>query len=415
MHYFEQLGSFIGNLWKQRDYDERVFPEVAEAALLHLPPNEHTSFADTVNFGLTVDPFPTQSDPAASFGQPPFTAYAGRDFEIQVLFWTGTTPTIHQHAFSGAFHVLHGSSLHITWEFDPQEKVLSHLIYGNLRLKKAELLHTGDHRPIIAGSRFIHTTFHLETPTVSLLARTMGEDMERPQYAYDPPTIAFDPHLAVSIQKRQQILAMLIAGGRRADYLSSLKSLLADCDTLAAFRYLRQAAALIKDNHELNDVLQSARTRHPKLIEKTASALSYMRRQSGIIQLREKVSDPDLRFFLALVANIPNRRVILDLLQEHDPSMDPAAKFSSLIRQLCVKDLLGEPFEDEWFFMLECLLRNITDSKAIEHAFRERYGEGQTINHKIQIPILAVSIPRFWLLQNLFEDVSATSFMAMTA
>jgi len=415
MHYFEQLGSFVADLWKKRDYDERLFPEVAEAALLELPPNEHTSFADTVNFGLTVNPFPTQSDPAASFGQPPLTAYAGRDFEIQVLFWTGTTPTIHQHAFSGSFHVLHGSSLHITWEFDLQERALSHLLYGNLRLKKAELLQAGDHRPIVAGSRFIHTTFHLEKPTVSILARTMSEELERPQYAYDPPTIAFNPHAVASVQKRQQILAMLVVGGRRADYCRFLKSLLADCDTLAAFRYLRQAAALIKNARELDDVLQSARTHHAKLIEKVAPALSYMRRQSGIIQLREKVSDPDLMFFLALVANIPDRRVILDLLQARYPLTDPIAKFLYFIKQLCVKDLLGEPFEDEWFFMLECLLRNMTDRNAIEHAFREKYGEGQAINHRTKIPILAVSIPRFWLLQNLFEDVPATQFMAMTA
>jgi hypothetical protein len=415
MHYFERLGSLVGELWKRRDYDERVFPEVAKAALLDLPPNEHTSFADTVNFGLTANPLPAQSDPNASFGQPPLTVYAGGNFEIQALFWTGTTPSIHQHSFSGAFHVLHGSSLHLTWEFDVQERVLNHLLYGDLRLKNAELLHPGDHRPILAGSRFIHTTFHLERPTVSLVVRTMSEELERLQYAYDPPAIAFGPQQRASDQKRHQILDMLVAGGRRADYYSFLKTLLAECDTLAAFRYLRQAAALLESQRELNDVLESARTRHPKLIETIVPVLSYIRRQSGIIQLREKVSDPDLKLFLAFLANIPDRRVILDLIQYRYPLADPAAKFASFIKQLCVKDLLGDSFQDEWFFMLECLLRNMNGRDAFERAFKEKYGEGQTGNHRTSISVLAVSIPRFWLLQNLFEDVPAIQWMSMTA
>jgi predicted metal-dependent enzyme (double-stranded beta helix superfamily) len=211
MEYFEKLGSETGRLWKKLNYDERRFPEVATDVLTQMPSSRHTSFEEVVRYALMSETLPYQADPGASFGQPPLTVYESRGFRVEVLFWTGVTPSIHQHAFSGAFHVMHGSSIHISWGFDFQERVSTHFHYGRVDMKKAELLKLGDIRPIVAGTGFIHTTFHLDLPTVSVVVRTTNEQDQLPQYSFYPPSIAYNTRDNESyLRRKSQILAMLI-------------------------------------------------------------------------------------------------------------------------------------------------------------------------------------------------------------
>ncbi len=149
------------------------------------------TFWDVAKWGLTAERLPPQVDLSAKFGQPPLTVYSGRDFRIEVLFWVQGVPAIHQHSFSGAFHVMHGSSLQSLWDFEPTEQVAMRLAFGRVSLKKAELLRKGDSRPIIAGNRLIHSTFHLDRPSLTVVVRTVGETDQLPQYSYLPPTIAY--------------------------------------------------------------------------------------------------------------------------------------------------------------------------------------------------------------------------------
>jgi hypothetical protein len=414
MHYFEQLGSHVGDLWKKHDFNERSFPEVAHEALLRFPPETNTSLADALDFGLRGNSLPAQSDLEAIFGQPPLTVYKGREFEIQVLFWIGGTPAIHQHSFSGAFAVMHGSSLHLEWGFDPEHQVCSHLILGKLHLRKAEFLHVGDHRAIIAGNRFIHTTFHLEKPTVSLVVRTGTEQLEKPQYAYDPPTVAFDPDCEiVTLKRREQILAMLANSGQTSEYDKWVRSLLADADAFAAFRYLRQSSGLIRDDYGLEELLQHARKHHPKLVEKLEPALRNMRRQRGILQLRDKVTDAELRIFLAVLANVPDKQVVLDLLRELYPAEDPIVKLVSFIQQLCNADLLGEGFDEQWLCVFECLLRKI-EGEGIEKALAAKCGEPNDAGRRMKIAVLEASIPHYWLIRPLLAHVADSPLAAAT-
>ena len=132
----------------------------AMRGLSELPPAQNVSFWDTVQWGLTSEPLLFQWDIAAEFGQPPLTVFWGQQFRIEVLFWVRGLPGVHEHAFSGAFHVLHGSSIHTHWQFEPEERINTKLLLGKTLLKKAEILNQGDSRPIISGSELIHTTFH---------------------------------------------------------------------------------------------------------------------------------------------------------------------------------------------------------------------------------------------------------------
>src|SRR6266853_5529160 len=180
--------------------------------------------------------------------QPPLTVYSGRDFRIEVLFWVQGVPAIHQHSFSGAFHVMHGSSLQTLWEFELREQVAMRLALGRVSLKKAELLRKGDSRSIIAGQRLIHSTFHLDRPSLTVVVRTLGEADKQPQYAYLPPTIAYDPFGDIpSVKRRTQLLRMLLVSGKRAEYNEIAYHILGTEDAYSVFQFLHSTFELIED------------------------------------------------------------------------------------------------------------------------------------------------------------------------
>src|SRR5260370_7932333 len=83
------------------------------------------------------------------------------------------------------------------------------LAFGRVSLKKAELLQKGDSRPIIGGKQMIHSTFHLDRPSLTVVVRTLGEINKLPQYSYLPPTIAYAQHHDVpSVRRLTQLLEL---------------------------------------------------------------------------------------------------------------------------------------------------------------------------------------------------------------
>ena len=404
MEFFQTLGSLVTRLWKDQNYNEEDFPEVASRGLSELPPDQHVSFWDVAKWALTCERLPGQADLSAKFGQPPLTVFSGRDFRIEVLFWVQGIPAIHQHSFSGAFHVMHGSSLQSLWEFEPTEQVAMRLALGRVSLKKAELLRKGDSRPIIAGKRLIHSTFHLDRPSLTVVVRTLGEANKQPQYAYLPPTIAYDPFAMVpSVQRRTQILRMLLISGKRAEYSEIARHVLGTEDAYSVFQFLLSTFELIEDEDERHNLLLAARWKHPKLIEALQPALLQAERRNKIVQVRERVSNSDLQFFLALLLNITERPAILSLIEQRYPSRDPVTAIVTWVRELSELGVLGVRFSQPWLLMLQCLLMKRSD-REIQKAFSDQYPTQQIPNMESGLGELSSGLQDSWLLEPVFQN-----------
>src|SRR5262245_22949616 len=138
MEFFERMGRWVAKRWKACNYDERRFPAIATDALGEFPPHQSASLWDVVRWATTADELPFQDDIEARFGNPPLTVYDGRGFRIEVLFWIHGVPGIHQHSFSGAFHVMKGSSIHTLWDFEPTERIETRLLLGKVSLREVE-------------------------------------------------------------------------------------------------------------------------------------------------------------------------------------------------------------------------------------------------------------------------------------
>ncbi len=339
-HYFARLAAGVWRLWKEYQYDEAAFSEVALRMLIEEPPSEQISFLDVAKFGLFTNPLPFQTNLESVFGQPPLTVHWQPEFRIEVLFWTSSVVGIHQHAFSGAFHLLTGSSLHTVWDFKCEERVSSQLLLGAVDLKKAELLGVGDTTAIIAGNRFIHATHHLDRPTVTVVIRTNSEKNHLPQYAYLEPFIGYDAvQRNAGVRRRLQLLQMLNATRRHKELLDAVKCLLDDATHYHAFLYLLEAYKLISDETNRNLLLSWAGSKHGHLAESFRVVLDTQEQRDKIRQIEEKIGQGELQFFTALLRNIPRSGEILKVIRDRFPQEDPLTMIDKWTADLSRYDL----------------------------------------------------------------------------
>src|SRR3954449_11680736 len=209
MHsFFSELGRTVLERWKRENFSLGEFSEIARAALDERPPAKQVDLAAVLRDFLLSEEQPSQTE--SDFGEPELVVYSHPRFYIQLLFWMDGTTAIHQHEFSGAFHVMHGSSIHARYEFEKPRPVTPYLRLGKLRVKTMGLLETGSTVPIGSGQKDIHSLFHLDSPSVTVVVRTQHDPGTGPQFNYLPPHIAIDPHFSDKLtMRRKQLLDVL--------------------------------------------------------------------------------------------------------------------------------------------------------------------------------------------------------------
>ena len=325
MEFFESLGRHIDRLWRARDYDERVFAEVAAEALARRPPHNDVSSDEIPRWVLGADRLPPQGNLDSAFGEPPVRVFVGPRFYIEALFWMDGTTSIHQHHFSGAFTLLDGTSIHCRYSFREEERVSTRLLCGELRLSGAEFLRPGDVRAIRSGNGFIHSVFHLDRPSVSIVVRTFTDGDSGPQYMYLPPGVALDPTYREDLlDRRLQTLALLdamdhpMAEARAVDLVRA-------ADPLTAFLVLHQASGRDESEGRLAAYATALAECHGRFADRFLAAIAEFRRTRRINQLRKTVRPSEHRFLLALYLNLPSREDFFQFVGERYVERDPAA------------------------------------------------------------------------------------------
>ena len=210
MQAFRELGVRIETEWRDKNYNDDVFPEIAANALLEADLAAKIDLWDPVRWVHTTTDFTQQMDPQANFGDPPITLFVGPRFYIDVYYWLDSTTAIHEHAFSGAFQVLHGGSVHGVYDFEQVLEINRRFRIGDISLRDVSLLSKGDIRMIATGSRFIHSLFHLERPSATIVVRTMGGDVR--QFNYRKPYLGFDAfYFEPWMQRKIQTVSLLLS------------------------------------------------------------------------------------------------------------------------------------------------------------------------------------------------------------
>lgn len=319
--YFEKLGRTVLERWREQNFSLEVFPELARIAMDEAPPSENVDLEETIHEFLTNDDQPLQGH--SGFGQPELVAFNDSRFYIQILFWMEGTTDIHQHEFSGAFHVMQGSSVHSEFDFVGAQSVTPHIRTGELRLKQIELLETGRTVPITSGQECIHSLFHLDTPSVTVVVRTHHDPGTGPQYNYLPPHIAIDPIHADSLTMRRKQLLDVLENLDHPSYALQVNEMIESLDFERGFHTLHHAMDRLQFLGEWESVLAIFQEKHGNLAKGVPATLAENLRRETISQMRYHIDNPEHRFFLALLMNVQNSKDIQALITERHPDQSP--------------------------------------------------------------------------------------------
>lgn len=333
--YFEKLGRTVLERWRQQNFSLEVFPELARAAIDEAPPSEHVDMEEMIAEFLANDEQPFQSE--SGFGQPELIAFNDTRFYIQILFWMEGTTAIHQHEFSGAFHVMHGSSVHSEFDFVEAHSVTPHIRVGDLRMRHIELLEAGRTVPITSGRKCIHSLFHLDTPSVTVVVRTHHDPGTGPQFNYLPPHIAIDPVHSDTLTARRRQLLDVLETLNHPSYATLVREMIESLDFERGFHMLRHAMPTLRGLGEWEPVLAAFQTKHGELAKGVPDTLAECLRREMISQMRFHIDNPEHRFFLALLMNVQNRSDICALITERFPGKSPIEMI------LCWAEELIEP------------------------------------------------------------------------
>jgi hypothetical protein len=329
---FDQLGRTVLDRWKRVNFSLEKFPEIARRALDERPPAKHVDLPAFMRDFLLCDDQPFQTD--SDFGEPEIVAYRHPRFYIQLLFWLDGTTAIHQHEFSGAFHVMHGSSIHAHYEFEKPRSVTPYLRLGNLKMKKMELLEAGQTVPIDSGQRTIHSLFHLDSPSVTVVVRTQHDPGTGPQLNYLPPHIAIDPYHSDPLATRRKQLLDVLEQVEDPGYAGLAMEMIADLDFERGFHVLRHCMPYLQRIDAWEPAMKAFEKKHVTLAAGVAATLREEERRSVIKGLRSTITEPEHRFFLALLMNAPNRADLFALIAQRFPKETPLTVVMRWVEEL---------------------------------------------------------------------------------
>jgi hypothetical protein len=371
---WHEVGRFVTALgdgvladWRRHGFSVRDFAAIAEGALCRMRPQDEIDGASLIEWTLQATNLPYQQHFESPFGQPPLTVYWHSHFHIQALFWTTSTTAVHDHSFAGAFAIIDGASLQSLYSFDCHEEISPTLWLGDLALRRTEILDRGAVQRILVGDDFIHSAFHLESPSVTLVVRTHSLTSIRSRiFEYLRPHIALDPSSPDQQAVRQiQCLGLLATIGSPG-YVRAAVELIQRTDTETTFLLLRDAWRRTRHTADAAPLLiAAARDRWGDRVDRFIASLDEERRQAVAIPLRERITRLDLRLLIGLLLTQATRRQVLNVVQTWTAStaaaQTPAAIVARGIQELGRLRALPITIDDSTTAIVEHVLEDSSD------------------------------------------------------
>jgi hypothetical protein len=380
----DRLGAEIERRWHALEHDPHRFAEVAAAALGEAELTRHLTPDEIVWWCLGAPTLPRQESMPARFGQPPITLFRERRFYIEALFWLDGTTSIHQHAFSGAFQVLAGSSIETRYAFEVERALGGQLALGQLRTISTALLNAGDVRPIASGmGGLIHALFHLERPSVTVVVRTFRDPDAGPQLNYARPGVGHDPfYKEDGLDRTLELVTMLFRSEHPAAD-EKLGELVARSDLHAAYRILLEASAHA-DRGRLERLVDSVRDRAVAAVFR--AALDENRRIRFLQGRRNVVKETELRFFLGVLLNAHRLEDVMTLVRARVPDRDPAGQIAAWVRRLANTTMKLQAAGEAW---QPSVLGLPEMNDALEHALARSLAGGPPASDASEARFLA--------------------------
>ena len=405
LSYFQCLGEHIERAWLFHSYNEEIFPQLVLDELERDPPFGKVAVADIVDW--IFGPFQEfrQPSPGSLFGEPPVMLFQAPRFYIEALFWLSGTTDIHEHAFSGVFAVLAGSSVHSHWHFAPERIINSRMLCGRLERVTTEILRPGSMRPIHSGNRLIHQLFHLEMPSVTIVVRTYGDRNHLPQYNYLPPGLAIDPEDQDSLRTRRLIFLEGMARGQLEGLREYARRTIENVDLETLYHTFSMLTRRKVEKGVLDELYAIARQRHGAIVDLFQQVCEGARRTRVVASLRAKISNAEARFLLALLMLMPDRDAIFEMIRLQFPATEPLETIETWLAGISGKETIGFEFNDLNRRVFRCLVEGLDEEDLVQRLQSECLGDAMAA-YRDRLLDHAKKIAKSVLFYPLFSDSS---------
>jgi len=345
--FFEELGTRVAERWRLFNLDGSAFSRIAAEELTRQPPSQVMDYGAIIAWVLRSEKLPFQQEFDSMFGQPPVTLFWHPRFYIQALFWTSSTTAVHNHAFSGAFSILAGASLQTVYTFQVQEQVNEHLVIGLLEGVETKVLQKGSSQEILPGDSFIHSAWHLDLPSVTIVVRTHSETNTGPRREFFAPHVAVDPFwIDQQLSRRLQCL-QLLESIKAPTYDARAVEVIQSQDFFTAYmvarQYCRHRSA---DRLACERALGTAINRWPEREKVFAPIREDMVRRAAAMRGRLLLADPQLKLLLGLLLTVRDRRSLLEAFAPHCGASGVATALVEGIRGLSLKGVIPAEIDE---------------------------------------------------------------------
>ena len=363
-----RIGEEIERRWSSRNYRRQFFHHIAADCLRESAYQQHFDEDEIIAWVNHAASLPLQLDPRSRFGQPPLTVWGTDRFVLDLYFWVDTETSIHDHSFSGAFTNLTGHSLNCTYHFEPAAQHGGGLLTGSLLFDRAEYVSPGDVCPIVAGAKFIHRVWHLGSPTVTLVARTIKRPTRLRQYTYYQEGLAvqYKSRPPVEFQRRREFMGYLFR--RRHPHRIALAeetvgrargwqhfTLLSDLVTY----YLKDT----DDAHELDGVIERLPAKSRLWLDK---GLEVMRAAHPLKSVYwHRLRRTEHRLLVALLCTYKERGPFLEWLARHGYGGDWRALLTDWLSEMDADKALRLRLGSARAEIIEHLLGGLSDAEAL--------------------------------------------------
>lgn len=368
-----QIGEEIERRWSGRSYRRQFFHHIAADCLREAAFERQFDEDEIIAWVNRAGSLPQQLDPRSSFGQPPLTVWRTDRFVLDLYFWVDTETSIHDHSFSGAFTNLLGHSLNCSYHFEPAARHGKGLLTGSLLLNRADYVRPGEVCPIVAGAKFIHRVWHLDCPTITLVARTIKRQPRLRQYTYYSEGMAIQYHRRppIEFQRRREFMGYLFRR-RHPQRIALAEETLKRAHGWELFALLGDLVMFyLKDSEDapaLDGLLARLPARNRLWLD---TGLAVMRAAHPLKSVYwHRLSRTEHRLLIALLNTYTERRPLTEWLARHGHAGDWRALLTGWLSEMDADNALRLRLGSARAEIIAHLLDGLTDAEALRELRR---------------------------------------------
>jgi hypothetical protein len=359
------MGNELKQMWNAQQGSE-LFADTANSSLAKYRLHETFDEDGLINWLFRQERLPQQFDPEGSFGQPPLTLFWAEDFVIDLLFWIGTETSIHDHGFSGAFVNLAGHSLQVEYSFERQEDAGAGLCFGALTPIQMQILAPGDAQGISVGREFIHSVWHLDIPTVTLVVRTR-KPLEIEQHEYWASGLSMAEGQARLTEKKKQFIRYLFMRSHPgAIHLAEeVISAARGVECLMLVEACSRHKSIMAKWTGFSAFVERLQATHVSWLQR---ALAAEKRPRGLTAIEySRIKTRDQKLFVAILCACRDRGTLTHFLRQIYSDGDWARRTEQLICALVEQEALKIDLGN----CLQIVLRSLLQGKSDESVMAE--------------------------------------------